>query len=911
MHSLLLFVFFIYHEFVPYHIMNHLKITRNGIIYGLPVKISHRWVSTKTASSKPTLETKWRSIWSKNRCRKENDDGEKFCVLAMFPYPSGNLHMGHLRVYTVSDVLARYRRMRGYNVVHAMGWDAFGLPAENAAIERGVNPRVWTLDNIAKMKEQMAEILSDFDWDREVVTCEADYYKWTQKLFLMLYERGLAYRKLSTVNWDPVEKTVLANEQVDAEGRSWRSGAIVEKKKLNQWFLAITKYADDLLKDLDLLEEWPEKVKTMQKNWIGRSEGTRVRFSINDIDGERSTPFIDVFTTRPDTLPGVQYLALSLEHPAVIEKSKTDKGLAEFLSNARNLDQDSKEGYELKGLIANSPLSSYQDNRLPVFVAPYVLSDYGLGAVMGVPAHDERDFNFWQNARSDDAVLKVVVDPSSENERQENLSTSGLYVGKNGILNGNAGNYCGLSSKEASVRITEELELTGNGGPDTQLRLRDWLVSRQRFWGAPIPMIHCNNCGTVPVPETDLPVILPDNIDAKPLASDEKFLNTTCPKCHSTATRDSDTMDTFMDSSWYFFRYTDPKNDKMIFDYEKASKYMPVDLYVGGVEHAILHLLYSRFISKFLVTADAWDGGEYNGEPIKKLVTQGMVHGKTYIEPDTGRFLKPWEVEFIGGEPLIKSTQTKPLISYEKMSKSKYNGADPSECIQRHGADSTRAHILFQAPLPDVLNWEEAKIVGIERWLEKLEILTNKVIDVAKKTSCIKKKDIENKEKNIWNEIQNYLGSITNSFHTQLSMNTVISDYMKLTKAVSNIENEYYFQKAYEILLKVIAPVVPAHAEEFWERYLIAQGQTWKSIFLEDWPEESPFIVNTTQYSVVINGKRRFSFEADIELSGNGSGLLSIAQSHGPHADKWLKGKEITSVIAPKGKNTIIILTKK
>lgn len=855
--------------------------------------------ANNTSNDPQMLDRKWQKIWQENNCKRLNDGAEKYYVLAMFPYPSGKLHIGHLRVYTVSDVLARYRRMKGYDVIHAMGWDAFGLPAENAAIERGVEPRLWTLQNIDKMKDQMHEMLADFDWEREVVTCAPEYYKWTQKLFLMLHEHGYAYRKLATVNWDPVEQTVLANEQVDEQGRSWRSGALIEKKKLNQWFLAITKFADELVDDLQVLDQWPEKVKTMQRNWIGQSNGTKVKFPTID---HSVTQFIDVFTTRPDTIPGVQYLALSVEHPLVVEMSNHDPLLVQFLERAKTLDPDSKEGFELKGIRARNPIQ--QDSDVPIFVAPYVLAEYGSGAVMGVPAHDERDYNFWSLNRPESPLVEVIDPP--HDVKNKDLP---IYSGKNGVVNAKGGPYRGLSTIEAGQKITETLSQQNLGGPCVQLRLRDWLVSRQRFWGAPIPIIHCDTCGPVPVPDQDLPVKLPETLDSRPLAQNEEFLKTECPQCHGPAHRDSDTMDTFMDSSWYFFRYTDPKNDQRIFDYATASKQMPVDLYIGGVEHAILHLLYSRFISKFLKKAGAWDGGKLNGEPIEKLVTQGMVHGKTFIEPTTGRFLTPGEVVLQGDQPLIKGTSEVPLVSYEKMSKSKHNGADPSECIRRHGADSTRAHILFQAPLADVLNWDESKIVGIERWLARVGALTDRVI-LSTETSSKEGQKLSASETELWNEIQMHLISITNSLDKDLSMNTIISDYMKMTKAVASIEsNDALLQQAFEILIKVISPVAPAHAEEYWQRYLSARKQKWTSIFLENWPEPAPVKQDVAQYSVIINGKRRLSFEASVDLLGKSPELLKIVQEH-PGSAKWLTGQQIRSVIVREGNFNIVIMTK-
>ena len=745
-------------------------------------------------------DEKWLKIWETNPPRQSSSSivnkNEKYYALSMFPYPSGNLHIGHLRVYTISDVLARYRRARGYNVIHPMGWDAFGLPAENAAIERGIDPAIWTRQNIAKMKSQMKMMFADFDWEREVVSCSPDYYKWTQKLFLLLHEHGLAYRKNAKVNWDPVEKTVLANEQVDDNGRSWRSGAIVEEKMLNQWFLGITQYASELLDDLKLLENWPQKVKTMQKNWIGESYGANIIMQTN----HKSIDSITTFTTRPDTLYGLQYVALSLDHEIVTKMRSQNEGLDKFTNAAQNFDSDSKEGFPIPGLYVSNPLKPGQYD-VPVFAAPYVISDYGQGSVMGCPGHDVRDYEFWNENMPGEPVRTVIDPPVNESSLND-----GIYTGKEGKLNESCGELAGLSSKEGGYRIVERLEKTGIGGLSKQIKLRDWLISRQRFWGAPIPMIHCHNCGIVPVPEKDLPVLLPEGLNS-PLADNEEFLRTDCPKCGHGAKRDSDTMDTFMDSSWYFLRYTDSKNTKEMFGQDIASKLMPVDVYIGGVEHAILHLLYSRFIAKFLNKIGMWSNTNMNGEPIRRLVTQGMVHGKTFIDASNGRFLKPNEVDLSDpDEPKILSSGNKAQISFEKMSKSKYNGADPEECIKRHGADATRAHILFQAPVSEVLNWDEGKIVGIERWLARVESLSDSFINRVQldnasiDPSGIRYSQLNAMELETWKEVRRKIDSVTESFQDNLSLNTVISDYMKLTRTLMSVLDNCTMVLAYRML---------------------------------------------------------------------------------------------------------------
>jgi leucyl-tRNA synthetase len=821
---------------------------------------------------------------------------DKKYIMSMFPYPSGMLHMGHVRVYTISDVIARFHRANGTSVIHPMGWDAFGLPAENAAVERNINPGVWTRDNIKKMKEQMNMILCDFDWDREVTTCNPDYYKWTQKIFLLLYEEGLAYRKEAEINWDPVDQTVLANEQVDSQGRSWRSGAIVEKKLLNQWFLGITKFAADLNKDLNTLDQWPAKVKAMQKHWIGESRGAEIIFPSKD-----KTANITVFTTRPDTLLSVQFLALSVDNALVKGLAKSDRELQAFIEGAKDLPEDSKAGYELKSLSYIHPLNP--DSKIPVFAAPYVLGSYGSGAVMGCPGHDERDFAFWAENKPGMSVLKTV---EPHNLKKDDHPQDGAFTSE-GILNANAGEFAGLTSKEAKKKLVDRLNELQLGSPTVKYRIRDWLISRQRYWGAPIPIIHCPDCGDVPVPDQDLPVLLPD--DAKivgkgnPLATLASFVNTQCPSCGGEAKRDTDTMDTFMDSSWYYFRYTDSKNSLTPFDYQKATTSLPVDIYIGGIEHAILHLLYSRFIAKFLWKKGLWDGSESVGEPFRRLVTQGMVHGKTYINPENGRFLKPTELDLSNQQqPKILATGQTPDIAYEKMSKSKYNGADPSECIMNHGADATRAHMLFQAPISDVLVWDESKIVGIERWLHRLLQLSKQV---PKKLTSDRELPSELNEEEIkfHNETETLLKSITESFDESLSMNTVISDYMKYTRAISNaLENDEVniniVFKQLRKLIVAVSPVTPASAEEAWEILLNEVNEPWSTVFAQPWPEPEPIREsNLTIFNVFVNGKMRFTHEAAKDFYTEDENAIANTLISKEEGKKFFQGKAVKKVI--------------
>ncbi|SCU77913.1 LAMI_0A02762g1_1 [Lachancea mirantina] len=832
-------------------------------------------------------------------------NGKNIYVLAQFPYPSGLLHIGHLRVYTISDTLNRFYQMKGYDVIHPMGFDAFGLPAETAAVERGIDPADWTRQNINIMRDQCSAMLANFDWDREVVTCDPDYYRFTQQIFLEMFKRGLAYQKEAEINWDPVYDTVLANEQVDSEGRSWRSGAIVEKRFLKQWFLGITRYADKLNSELDMLTDWPEKVKRMQRHWIGRSKGTEVDFETQTGDT------IKVFTTRVDTLFSVQYVALSLTHPVVKQLAEINPTVDRFVREVKGISEDSKKGMILPGVKAINPLSKSSDFDIPVFVAPYVLDSYGHGAVMGCPAHDERDFAFWAENMPSSPVLPTV-------EPLETTFEGHFYAGKTGILNSNAEQYAGMTLHDAAEQIAKDLSKIGRGKPTVQFKLRDWLISRQRYWGTPIPIIHCDNCGPVPVPENDLPVVLPRVTKlapkGNPLQNLSDFVNTKCPSCGGEAKRETDTMDTFIDSSWYFFRFIDPKNNKSPFSPELAAKHMPVDLYIGGIEHAILHLLYARFVSKFLSDAGWWDGSRVDGEPFKKLVTQGMVHGKTLCNPKDGRFLKPDEVTINEeGVTVIKSTGEVPEISYEKMSKSKYNGVDPLECISTHGADVTRAHILFQAPVFDVLKWDDEKIVGVKRWLTKMISLTNKLF-----TSDLKffrgfkvSKDLTNMEISFHNEVQHLLRSITDSFEKTLSLNTVISDYMKITNKIdealnSSTINPNLISLAMQSLAKSIYPVAPCVAEEI--AAIITTHESGNTFDLYRWPEiELAPLKDVINYKIVVNGKMRFMYEADSRfLDDKDLALRLLQDSEG--GKKYLKEKDIKKVIYKMGVISFVLV---
>ncbi|KAI5803049.1 leucyl-tRNA synthetase [Geopyxis carbonaria] len=875
----------------------HSRIRLNACSLRAPPQLTLCSPKSRLASSFAKIDAKWKTHL-RTPVSPSKTNNENFYILSMFPYPSGSLHMGHVRVYTISDVLSRFRRMQGYSVIHPMGWDAFGLPAENAAIERNVNPKDWTDRNIAAMKEQFGAMGVAFDWEREIRTCDPAYYKHTQQLFLELLKNDMAYRKKSTVNWDPVDETVLANEQVSPSGHSWRSGAVVQKRELEQWFLKISAFRERLLDDLEGLKDmWPERVRTMQKNWLGRSEGAEVQFSVEVMplkgnEEARRIPFtttsVKVFTTRLDTLPGVQYLALSTSHPITNTIAERNPELRVFIKEteekaaaASDEKSKSKSGFLLPGVTAISPIDPKV--KIPVYVADYVLDGYGSGAVMGVPGHDLRDNAFWLS-HCPSIPVKTVITPL---DIKHTLKDGEIYT-EPGLLNNQCGRYSVLTSEEAKESI---LEVLGSdvAQKTTQWRLRDWLISRQRYWGTPIPIIHCNTCGPVPVPESELPVELPTDItitgrSGNPLAAHPTWSDVSCPSCSAPAKRDTDTMDTFVDSSWYWSRFIDPTNPSQPFSPTVADSHLPVDLYIGGVEHAILHLLYSRFIAKFLSHTGAWPNPRNTtAEPFKRLITQGMVHGLTHTHPTTGQFLTPkglQELKKAGGEP---------GVSYEKMSKSKHNGVDPLVCIERHGTDATRAHVLFAAPVSEVLNWDEAKISGVKRWLTRVLRLAESSSPPGKMSPALAK------------VVNTTIQSVTKSFGETIALNTVVSDLMKLENALTSAPSNARYAGV-EVLLKLMAPVTPGVAEEAWE--LLHRNQHGSGKVVEQaWPG-----VDTTalaevdggmrEVKVIINGKVRFTLEARSEVTEEQ--LVEMARGK-EEWGKWVGEKKVVKTIVARG----------
>ena len=839
------------------------------------------------------IEGKWQKIWEDDNLYNTDEQAsnkEKFYALSMFPYPSGNLHMGHVRNYVITDLIARFQRFQGKVVLHPMGWDAFGLPAENAAIERGINPDKWTKQNIAHMKSQLKLLGLSVDWDREFATCDENYYVWTQFLFLELHKAGLVYQKESEVNWDPIDNTVLANEQVDSEGKSWRSGAIVEKKLLTQWFLKITDYAEELLQDLEKLNEWPERVKIMQENWIGKSIGANINFKIKEFKKKK----IQVFTTRPDTLFGVTYLAISVNHPLI--KKISDNKILSKLENLKIYLQESKDKDQKKigiptNLIAINPVNS---KEIPIWIASYVLDEYGTGAVMGVPAHDERDFEF-AKINSIDIKQVIIKDKDKSTSELTNAFTD------NGFLI-NSNNFDGLNNSDAKKHISEHGERNGWAENKIQFRLRDWLISRQRYWGCPIPIIKCTNCGSVPVNKKDIPVKLPNEIKISSnkinsLGSNQSWINTTCPKCGNLASRETDTMDTFMCSSWYFLRYPSSKSLTKPFEKEKINKWLPVDQYVGGVEHAILHLLYARFLTKALRDNNLFD----IDEPFKRLLTQGMVQSAAYKNSITGKYISPTDIKDITN-PKDPKDNSKLEVLFEKMSKSKYNGIDPESVIKKYGADTARMFILFKAPPEKDLEWGDSDVEGQYRFLCRIWklFLDYSNNDISHEANKLKKENESSLLKSINIAIKEISNDIKNN-----QFNTAISELMKFYNSISSNLNHVSKDLRREALMKfciLLAPFAPHISDEIW--HLIGNS---KSVHLEQWPvfDEDALKENSYELVIQINGKVRDKINVEINISDDEIKEKTLIR---PNVKKWIDKKTIRKIIIVKGRIINIVV---
>ncbi len=848
--------------------------------------------------SPSTIESKWQQTWLQQGLHRTSTDSAKpkFYALSMFPYPSGNLHMGHVRVYTIVDVIARRARMQGYRVLNPMGWDAFGLPAENAAIERGIPPATWTYSNIAQMRSQLDQLGISFDWDKEVTTCSPDYYQWTQWIFLQFFQAGLAYQKSATVNWDPIDQTVLANEQVDSEGKSWRSGAKVERRLLRQWFFKITDYAESLLQDLDQLNGWPDRVKTMQANWIGKSTGAHVSFAT-------AAGAITVYTTRPDTLWGATFMVLSPEHPlvAALTTQAQQGAIAAYQAAAANLSELDRtaEGREKTGVWTGSTATNpVNGEAIPIWIADYVLMEYGTGAIMAVPAHDQRDFEFAKKFGLD---IKVVVQPGDQTLAGATLTAA--HAG-DGVM-ANSGPLDGVAAGKGKGQSVEQavawLETNGKGNGTTNYRLRDWLISRQRYWGCPIPIVHCPDCGAVPVPEAQLPVELPGDAEfagkgPSPLSKLESWINVPCPTCGKPAKRETDTMDTFICSSWYYMRYPDAKNPAAVFDKAVANSWMPVDQYVGGIEHAILHLLYSRFFTKVMR-----DRGYLNcDEPFKKLLTQGMVQGKTYKNPKTGKYVLPQNIADIAN-PVDPETGDRLDTVYEKMSKSKHNGIAPGEVIAKYGADTARMFILFKAPPEKDLEWDEADVEGQFRFLNRVWRIVTEFQTATEfqpgKTRPAATEALTKSEKDLRRSIHIAIKEITGDLNEN-QFNTAVSELMKLSNALGDTadKDSPVYAEGIQTLLILLAPFSPHIADELWQEL----GHT-DSIHLQSWPVLDPAALVADEITLVIQILGKTKGTIQVPSSSSAADLERLAKES-EVAQRYIAGKEIKKAIVVPGK---------
>jgi leucyl-tRNA synthetase len=845
------------------------------------------------------IEEKWQKTWTEQGLDKTVTDSSKpkYYALSMFPYPSGSLHMGHVRNYTITDVIARLKRMQGYRVLHPMGWDAFGLPAENAAIDRGVPPSKWTYENIAQMRQQLKRLGFSIDWDCEVATCSPDYYKWTQWIFLQFFKAGLAYQREAAVNWDPVDQTVVANEQVDSEGRSWRSGAKVERKLLRQWFFKITDYAEELLNDLDKLTGWPERVKLMQANWIGKSTGAYLEFPIVGMEEK-----IGVYTTRPDTVYGVSYVVLAPEHPLTKRVTTPEREAAvetfiQEVSNQSELERTAEDKPKRGIPTGGKAINPFTGEEIPIWIADYVLYEYGTGAVMGVPAHDARDFKF---AKEQNLPIKVVIVPPDTDNVQtgHGASVQQAYTEPGFVID--SGQFDGMASTDAKQAIVEYAEKQGFGKARVQYRLRDWLISRQRYWGAPIPVIRCPNCGVVPVPDEDLPVQLPENVEfsgrgPSPLAKLENWVNVPCPTCGTPAKRETDTMDTFIDSSWYFLRFTDAKNEQQVFDPAKTNDWMPVDQYVGGIEHAILHLLYSRFFTKVLR-----DRGLLNfDEPFQRLLTQGMVQGLTYMNPNKSGKDKWIPSSLVTNPDDPRDPQTGEVLQrlYATMSKSKGNGVAPEDVIKKYGVDTARMFILFKAPPEKDLEWDEADVEGQSRFLNRVWRL---VTDFTAQPRVARNQQgqLSKAQKDLRRAVHIAIKEVTEDVEGEYQFNTAVSELMKLSNALAeaSCKDSAIYAEGIRTLVVLLAPLAPHIAEELWHQL----GNN-ESVHKQAWPkyDGSALVADEITLVIQVNGKKR----ADLQVPAQADKAeLEKYARESEIAQRYIEGKEIKKVIVVPGK---------
>ena len=850
------------------------------------------------------IEQAAQTYWEENHCFKVTEDPkkEKFYCLSMFPYPSGKLHMGHVRNYTIGDVIARYQRMLGKNVLQPMGWDAFGLPAEGAAIKNNMPPAAWTYSNIDYMKGQLKQLGFGYDWGRELATCQPGYYKWEQWLFTELYRKGLVYKKNSVVNWDPVDQTVLANEQV-IDGRGWRSGALIERREIPQWFIKITDYADELLDELDNLEGWPEKVVTMQRNWIGRSYGVQMDFGIENSDEK-----LTIYTTRPDTLMGVTYLAVAAEHPLALEAARNNSDLAAFIDECRqgstseaDLETMEKQGIRL-GINAMHPVSG---EAVPVFAANFVLMGYGTGAVMAVPAHDQRD---WEFATKYGVPIRQVIVSADGSDCSV---AKAAYVEK-GMLQ-DSGPFDGLSSEQAFDAIADYLQAEGKGEKQINYRLRDWGVSRQRYWGAPIPMINCAKCGTVPVPKQDLPVVLPEDIafDAtggSPIKKMPEWYQTACPECGGEAERETDTFDTFMESSWYYARYTGPDNTQAMLD-QRADYWLPVDHYIGGIEHAILHLLYARFFHKLMRDA----GLVASNEPFNRLLTQGMVIAETYFRRESDGSLSWFNPADVRVERDDKGRPVRALLEsdrqpveiggIEKMSKSKNNGVDPQSMVDRFGADTVRLYTMFTAPPEQSLEWSDEGVEGAHRFLKRVWALAADHAESLRVAKALPGELTETQQA-ARHELHAALKQARFDYERQ-QFNTVVSACMKMTNALYKLgrsdADDALRREGLRFILCLLAPIAPHMSHQLWRELGFGDN-----ILTAGWPEpdEAALQQDSVQYVVQVNGKVRAKIQVPADADKAAVEEAALADQN---VQRFIDGGTIRKIIVVPNKLVSVV----
>ena len=848
-----------------------------------------------------SIEREAQAYWQAYKVFEVEEDASKepFYCLSMLPYPSGRLHMGHVRNYTIGDVIARFQAMQGKNVLQPMGWDAFGLPAENAAIDNKQHPAQWTYANIAAMKQQLQSLGLALDWSREFATCTPDYYRWEQAFFIKMYEAGLAYRKEAFVNWDPVEQSVLANEQVE-DGRGWRSKALIERKLMPQWYMRISAYAEELLQGLDTLEDWPQQVLAQQRNWIGKSQGMNISFAVEG--GEEQ---VEVFSTRPDTICGVSFIALALEHPLAQSQAQSNAALAEFIAQCAR-DAMGGGGAQAKaakkglatGVYAINPVTGA---RVPIWVANYVLMEYGFGAVMGVPAHDERDYEF---ALQEDLPILWVVQPPEAGgdwvaEQQAAYTEHGVLL--------NSGSYDGLNFAEACAAIGIDLESAGNGIRVETYRLRDWGVSRQRYWGCPVPMVHCPDCGIVPVPENELPVLLPEDIAidgvGKALDKVEEFVNTSCPKCSGPARRDTDTFDTFVESSWYYARYCCPNQDSAMLD-ARARYWLPVDQYIGGVEHAVLHLLYARFFYRVMRDLLRDTDGEAlisSDEPFPRLLAQGMVLAETYFREDGGhsKFFAPSEVEIrrsgSSEAEAVSKADGKPVSigRRKKMSKSSRNGVDPDQIIAQYGADAVRLYTMFTSPPQQSFEWSQEGLEGAARFLRRFYRLCDAAIEGSDSANYASS-ELSAAAQELWRKLHQTIAKVSDDINRRYTFNTAIAALMELMNALAAFKARTPAERALarDVASKsvlMLTPIAPHICHYLWNKL---GGDT--PVHRTPYPQvdERALQAQSVAIAIQVNGKLR----ATIELAVDSEGAAAEAAARAAVA-KYLATGEVRKTI--------------